>query len=93
MSKVTYLEGLMCPAMILDESVDYFTPEETDTSYNEPTELELEQMAKAMQGPAFDIFDDLDILTKNKLVTKSIESLKKLKNKISSTKVGQKIGN
>jgi hypothetical protein len=71
----------MCPASFLNELDDiaYYTPDEIEASSSETQELELEQMALAMEGIDDAIFNDLNIITKNRLVQKSLQSLKKLK--------------
>ena len=77
----------MCPSSFLNEldDVAYYTPEETEASTSETQELELEQMALAMEGVDDTIFNDLTVITNNQLVKKSLESLKKLKEKIKDT--------
>lgn len=47
-------------------------------------------MALAMEGVDDTIFNDLTVITNNQLVKKSLESLKKLKEKIKYTSVARK---
>ena len=72
----TYLEGLMCPASFLNELDDiaYYTPDEIEASSSETQELELEQMAFALERNYDFIFSDLNIITQNRLVKKSLQS-------------------
>ena len=82
----------MCPSSFLNEldDVAYYTPEETEASTSETQELELEQMALAMEGVDDTIFNDITVITNNQLVKKSLESLKKFKEKIKDTSVARK---